>query len=134
MVRRRKISQAGVQQHPAETLDNEIPAAAVPDGSGTDKTGDIMTEHPMSNYRAAYELGHSVNNGMELVVECLEWILKRKDGLIRRLREGSISKDEFNEDMAEIRLLHQQVKEFSEQLDSFQKKVKKVFENDENNN
>lgn len=93
-----------------------------------------MTEHPMSKYRAAYESGHSVNNGMELVVECLEWILKRKDGLIRRLREGSISRDEFNEDMAEIRLLHQQVKEFSEQLDLFQKKVKKVFENDENSN
>lgn len=87
----------------------------------------------MSKYRAAYELGHSVNNGRELVVECLEWILKRKDGLIRRLREGSISRDEFNEEMAEIRLLHQQVKEFSEQLDSSEKKVKKVFGNNENN-
>lgn len=88
---------------------------------------------PISKWRAAYELGQSVRNGHKLVAEGLEWIVKRKEELLKQLREKLITKQAFDEDWAEIGLLYQQIKAFSEQLEASEKKVKKVFGKDENN-
>lgn len=90
-----------------------------------------MTNPPISRYRAACELSDSIKNGYELVGECLEWMIRRHEELIRRLDERSISKEEFDSDMEEIRLMKQQVRAFTERLENSRKTVKKVFGEDE---
>lgn len=132
MVRRRKISKTGVQQHKKKACDNKITASTTSDGRGSDQTIDNMTTPPMSKYQAAYELSQSVKNGHELVVEGLEWIVKKKEELLRQLRTNLITKQAFDEEWAEIGLLCQQIKAFSEQLEVSENRVKKVLKKDEN--
>lgn len=132
MVRRRKISETGVQLHQAETHDNEVPASTAVDRCGSDQNSDIMSI-PVSKEQAAFELGHSVKKGHELVVEGLELVLKRKSDLTRRLRERSVSKAEFDMEMAEIESLHRQIKAFSQQLEASEKNVGKILKKDKNN-
>lgn len=130
MVRQRKISEAGIQQYPAETLGNEIPTAAVPDRSSTDKARD--TTPPMSQYRAAYELAQSTLSGRKLIDEVNSWIISRQKELVRRLEEGSISKEELEEEKAEIRQMEQQLKAFIQQVEASEKRAEEVFKKGRN--
>lgn len=60
-------------------------------------------------------------------MEGLEWIVKRKEELLRLFRKNSITKQDFDEEWAEIGLLYQQIKEISDQLQESRNRVRKVF-------
>lgn len=83
----------------------------------------------MSKYRAAYELEQSTLIGRKLVNEANRCIISRQKELVRRLEEGSISKDELETEKAEIMQMEQQLKAFIKQLEASEKKAGKIFKN-----
>lgn len=87
----------------------------------------------MSEYRAAYELEQSTLNGRKLINEVNRWIISRQKALIRRMEENTISRAELDKEMAEIRQMELQLEALAKQIKASEEKVKKVFENDENN-
>lgn len=92
-----------------------------------------MTTPPVSKYRAAYELGQSALNGRKLVNEAYRWIISRREELVRRLEDGSISREELEVEKEEIRQTEQQLEAFIQQIEVSENKVKKVFGEDGNN-
>lgn len=121
MVRRRKISEIGVQHHQAETHDNKVPAATAADRCSPDQNSDSMTTPPMSKYRAAYELAQSTLNGRKLINEVNSWIISCQKELVRRLEEGSISKEELEEEKEEIWRMNQHLNAFVQQVEASEK-------------
>lgn len=91
-----------------------------------------MTNHPLSMYRTAYELELEILNGRKLIIEANKWIISQQKELVRRLEKDSISKEELDGVMSEIRQTEQQIEALYEQIKASEKRVEKVLKKDEN--